>query len=430
MSATRHNPSRPRRGVRAPREADDCRAELRVIVVGRTGVDAVLRRDRRVELVRARTALDAIGELADPIDEQTPLATAVLVGSPIGDDGHDDAEFVAALRRLDPSVRVVRVGRTPGPYDAAIEPEADPARLHDVLVGVTPETRDDSQIDALLRDATTRVSAAGESDLVRLVLAGRDVIGPAMGLIREKLGNKDVSYVDGPDQPGEGAVAARWNGRTVGWLVGADPAELAGQADWLAAWVTLSRQQAQLRRAAFTDPLTGAWNRRYFERFLASAIDLARQDRVPLTILMFDIDDFKRYNDRYGHAAGDEILTETVRLLRSVIRPTDKVCRFGGDEFVVIFHEPDGPRDPGSTPPQSIFQIARRFQQQVSEHRFPKLGQEAPGTLTISGGLATFPWDGRSADELLARADELLLQSKAQGKNAITFGPGGVEGNL
>ncbi len=141
---------------------------------------------------------------------------------------------------------------------------------------------------------------------------------------------------------------------------------------------------------------------------------------------MFDIDDFKKYNDEYGHDAGDEILSEVVRLLRSVTRPTDKVCRIGGDEFAVVFHEPEGPRSPDSKHPTTVHAITRRFQQQVISHKFPKLSGCAPGTLTISGGLATFPWDGQTPAELLARADERAMESKRQGKNAITIGPGAI----
>jgi two-component system cell cycle response regulator len=107
-----------------------------------------------------------------------------------------------------------------------------------------------------------------------------------------------------------------------------------------------------------------------------------------------------------------------------VIRPTDKVCRIGGDEFVVIFYEPTGPRTPASKPPSTVYEIAQRFQQEIAAHKFPKLGREAPGPLTVSGGLATYPWDGSSGEALLARADELALQSKRQGKNAILLGPG------
>jgi diguanylate cyclase (GGDEF)-like protein len=136
------------------------------------------------------------------------------------------------------------------------------------------------------------------------------------------------------------------------------------------------------------------------------------------------VDDLKTFNDRYGHAAGDLILKETVRLLQSVIRPSDRVCRIGGDEFAVVFHDPEGPRAAGSTPPKSVSDIALRFQREVAGKRFPKLGLEAPGTLTVSGGLSTYPWDGRSPDELLAAADERAMRSKREGKNVIRYGPG------
>jgi diguanylate cyclase (GGDEF)-like protein len=153
-----------------------------------------------------------------------------------------------------------------------------------------------------------------------------------------------------------------------------------------------------------------------------AAIGQARKARRSLTLMVFDIDDFKKYNDAFGHAAGDEILIETVRLLNSVIRPSDRVCRVGGDEFAVIFYEPQGPRAANSAPPESVYGIATRFQQQICNHRFPKLGEQAAGSLTISGGLATFPWDGNDAGALLDRADQLSMESKKQGKNALTFG--------
>ncbi len=98
----------------------------------------------------------------------------------------------------------------------------------------------------------------------------------------------------------------------------------------------------------------------------------------------------------------------------------------GGDEFVVIFDEPEGPRVEGSRHPSNVCDIAERFQKQVSSQKFAKLQELTPGSLTISGGLATFPWDGRTPVELLKKADDLLLQSKRQGKNAITFGPGAL----
>jgi diguanylate cyclase (GGDEF)-like protein len=204
-------------------------------------------------------------------------------------------------------------------------------------------------------------------------------------------------------------------------------ADVTAQAAWLAGWLRLRDQQAQLREAAFTDPLTGAWNRRYFDRFMANALDHARSHRHFLTVFVFDLDNFKKYNDQFGHEAGDEILRQTVQLLRSVVRPTDRVCRLGGDEFVVIFDEPEGSRQEGSRHPTSVAELAKRFQRQLAAHRFPQLSQVPPGSLTISGGLATFPWDGSTADALLQSADRLLIQSKRQGKNVIELGgPGGA----
>ena len=88
------------------------------------------------------------------------------------------------------------------------------------------------------------------------------------------------------------------------------------------------------------------------------------------------------------------------------------------------FNEPDGPRQEGSRHPTSVFELAQRFQKQIAEHRFPKLGKDAKGSLAISGGLATFPWDGMNAEDLLRKADLLALESKRAGKNAITLGQG------
>ncbi len=473
----------------------------RVILVGRTGLDQVLRRVAGVELIRTRDSFDAIGELSDPIDDASPARAAVLVSKDAEPSGEELGGFIAALRMVDASVKVIRVGERHPLYDGCVDRDASGDRVMGVIRDavamprvVVPKDEDDDSADGVSgsvvveaavvesiekpvekpveaveevqqQEADERIAAHDESNMrevmklhqrvmsdvglggvvekrdaysagdltdecvIRAMGEGRSVLDDALALIAARTGRDGWSFVTGQSDDG---VAVSAGGKVFGALVCEDRAWAQGNgaraigehASWLGSWLRLEAQQRELRLAAFTDELTGAWNRRYFTRFLDAAIDQARNARRTLTLLYFDIDDFKGYNDRYGHAAGDEILVETVRLLESVIRPGDKVCRIGGDEFVVIFYEPKGPRDPGSMPPESIYDIATRFQKQICNHNFPKLGDEACGTLTVSGGLASYPWDGSDGESLLALADDLALQSKRSGKNVITMGRG------
>src|SRR5690606_31268749 len=153
-----------------------------------------------------------------------------------------------------------------------------------------------------------------------------------------------------------------------------------------------------------------------------TALREAKRDRHEVKRLVFDIDDFKRCNGQHGHGAGDDVLIETARLASRGVRPRDRGCRLEADERPETLDEPQGARLPGSRRPTSVMQIAERFQKQIAMARFPKLGEAAPGPLTVSGGLASFPWDGHDVQALLRIADERALVSKRQGKNAITFG--------
>jgi diguanylate cyclase (GGDEF)-like protein len=274
----------------------------------------------------------------------------------------------------------------------------------------------------------------GDSDLVDAVLScagnAREL---ALRIIHQHTGWKDLDIVDGPPaSAGENICAGvelTWEGRRFGWLrsSAASVHQLQSWAQWISRWLALDEIYREHRILAHQDDLTGAWNRRFFEAFLAQAIHHASKLRRPVTVMVFDLDNFKSYNDEFGHEAGDEILRETVKLLNSVIRQGDRVCRIGGDEFAVIFADTEAPRLPGSTHPESVDVIARRFQDQVCKMRFPKLSEQAPGTLSISAGLATFPWDGSDPQTLLRRADQLALESKRKGKNAITLGRGTAE---
>jgi diguanylate cyclase (GGDEF)-like protein len=194
-------------------------------------------------------------------------------------------------------------------------------------------------------------------------------------------------------------------------------------AEAIAAAMQAADHLAALTQEAATDSLTGAGNRRAFEEYIQRAIEAAADQARPLKLMLFDIDDFKSYNDRFGHAAGDEVLRETVSLLRSVIRRGDAVFRLGGDEFVVVFGDPDSPRSSGSPPLLSVDQMAVRFAEGIKSLHLPALGESGLGRVTVSAGIAGFPEDGLDATALLAAADRRAFESKHRGKCTITFGP-------
>jgi diguanylate cyclase (GGDEF)-like protein len=179
------------------------------------------------------------------------------------------------------------------------------------------------------------------------------------------------------------------------------------------------KRTATLHSLAVTDHLTGAYNRRYFYQMTDHILSQAKVSQFRVTLLLYDIDDFKHYNETYGHAAGDEILRETAMLMKRTSRSHDVVARIGGDEFAVLFWDVQAPRRASSKPLQDFQRLAERFRRAVSAHSFPSLGPEARGALTISGGLANFPAGGQSCRDLLRWADQALREVKRNGKNAI-----------
>src|SRR5690606_24026177 len=275
---------------------------------------------------------------------------------------------------------------------------------------------------AAARNSTTPLPAPsngplGDVDLVdQLIRDPAHLPEVAVRLIAQQSRIADIAWSRTlePVPAGHARAAVTMAGRTFGYLHApeADPAELVRWANWLAHWLALQNHIVDLWQMALKDELTGVWNRRYFNRFLTNILQRAAQERFRVTVLVFDIDDFKIYNDRYGHGAGDEILRETARLMQSVVRDHDVVARIGGDEFAVIFWDAEAPRQPNSQHPVNVRMATERFQRALCTHKFPKLLEEAHGTLTISAGLAGFPWDGRTPEELIAKADEMAMQSK------------------
>lgn len=193
----------------------------------------------------------------------------------------------------------------------------------------------------------------------------------------------------------------------------------------------LQDRHTRLQKIAITDDLTGLHNCRYFKHFLEKTLVKAREQRFPVTLLLFDIDNFKKYNDTYGHAVGDEILRQTGRMMRRCVRDHDVVARLGGDEFAVVFWEKDGPRQPlpgqkyvpaPGRPPQSPVTVFQRFKKLIASHDFEALGSSGKGQLTISGGLAVYPYDAHNAEELIEAADKaLMFGAKKSGKNTLSL---------
>lgn len=183
----------------------------------------------------------------------------------------------------------------------------------------------------------------------------------------------------------------------------------------------------ELERLATEDDLTGLKNRRYIWEFARQIIERAKNENGRVTLLIFDIDNFKHYNDMYGHLAGDEILKQAASLMQHCCRNHDIVGRIGGDEFAVVFWdepqqksaESQKERRSSSEHPREAIFIAERFREQLGKNRTELLGPSGQGTLTISGGLASFPRDSSSAEDLFRKADQALLEAKRSGKNRI-----------
>lgn len=166
----------------------------------------------------------------------------------------------------------------------------------------------------------------------------------------------------------------------------------------------------ELKTISMTDSLTGIFNRRYFLQRLLEEVERVRRHNDCFAILIVDIDDFKAFNDKYGHLAGDEILKETSGAIRDGVRAIDVVARLGGEEFGVILP---------STRKQDSHIIAERIRKAVERVRLPQEKFSVKEGTTVSIGMAEFPYDAENTEELLHNADMAMYRAKSLGKNRV-----------
>ncbi|MFW5812571.1 MAG: GGDEF domain-containing protein [Alkalispirochaetaceae bacterium] len=165
-------------------------------------------------------------------------------------------------------------------------------------------------------------------------------------------------------------------------------------------------QYEDLHQQATTDGLTGAYNRRYFDEFLASELSRAHRYGHPLSVLLLDIDRFKKYNDTWGHQAGDKALRQMVEIMHSSVREVDMIARYGGEEFVVILPETDA---------SGAMQVGEKFRRQLRSEL------TEGGELTVSIGVSSFDGGkpGSTGEQLVGRADRALYEAKDAGRDCV-----------
>ena len=164
-----------------------------------------------------------------------------------------------------------------------------------------------------------------------------------------------------------------------------------------------------LRELALHDPLTGLYNRRYMEDALAREFHRSRRSGKPVSVIMIDIDHFKRFNDTFGHDAGDFVLSAVAKTITKNVRPSDIACRYGGEELAVVLLEADL---------ECTAQRAEKLRAALSQTNLTHNGQVLPAP-TASFGVATFPEHGESPADVMKAADQALYRAKKAGRDQV-----------
>jgi diguanylate cyclase (GGDEF)-like protein len=169
----------------------------------------------------------------------------------------------------------------------------------------------------------------------------------------------------------------------------------------------------QVRVTADLDGLTGIYNKRLMTEVLAETVFRAQQQSSRMAVFLFDVDNFKHYNDTNGHAAGDLLLTQLARLVDDNIRKENTFGRFGGEEFLLVL--------PDTTAEQALI-VAEKVRYLIAHHEFACAEKQPLGRVTVSGGIAACPDHGADSAALLRAADDALYEAKRQGRNRVLSG--------
>jgi diguanylate cyclase (GGDEF)-like protein len=189
-------------------------------------------------------------------------------------------------------------------------------------------------------------------------------------------------------------------------------------ADQAATAVKNARLHAETVLLTMTDPLTGAPNRRHLFSRMESELARAERYGTPLSVLMVDVDHFKRLNDAAGHRAGDEVLRKVCDVLRSRVRKVDTLARYGGEEFMVLLPQ---------TAREGAVEVGEKLRRAVLETAALATSTQPTGHVTISIGVASFPLDASDQDTLVDCADSALYASKRGGRNKVSAYESGME---
>jgi two-component system, cell cycle response regulator len=293
----------------------------------------------------------------------------------------------------------------------ALKAVAKQAKINSFEDHITSAVNDINQLEYLLSHLQTTdnlAQASQDKQSVRLIIAIVFMVAIAIVMLSAKVLSRHILVPlsllqKGVDRFGDGDLSHRINLSTQDEL-----AALANAFNTMAQ--TLEQSQGELRRLATVDGLTGVYNRREFNRWLTLEIERSHRECHPISLVMVDIDHFKKLNDTYGHQAGDEALRHVGRLLKRDVRPGDHVARYGGEEFAIIL--PNASR-------ADAFTVAERIRVSIEAQVIP-LSLEQSLTFTASLGFATFIIDQDTEETFGQRADQALYYAKHSGRNRVS----------